>query len=158
MKLLGRQVSHTIDLADCPTMQLEEDGYLCVQIEANTTVVTDDGNMTIDFAAAMTSAVLEGRLQETYEDIGGNETIVFYVGDDLPPDINGTTQPSLRGSSAPTPSPNSTASPSPTSSPTFLRGPTLPPDPNCVDTLPSCEEWANRDPSECDRNPYVDVG
>lgn len=125
-----------------------------MRIEANMTVVTDNGSMSIDFASVMKSAVNEGRLQQSYDDIGGNETIVFYVGDDLPPGFGDTTtQPSLRGGAAPSQTPTITAAPSPTSSPTFLRGPTQPPDPNCVDTLPSCEEWAQRDPSECDRNP-----
>lgn len=145
--------THCLPYAECPTTQLLDEGYLCMQIEVNVTVVTDDGNMTIDFASTMESAVIEGRLQQVYDDIGGNITILFYAGDNLPPGIGGTTpKPSLRGTSAPSPTPNVTAVPSPTSSPTFLRGPTQPPDPNCVDTLPSCEEWAQRDPSECDRN------
>jgi hypothetical protein len=116
--------------------------------------------MTIDFVGAIESAVVEGRLQQTYNDVGGNETILFYVGDELPSNVSfPTIHPSLGGTLAPTPSPNSTATPTPTVSTTYLRGPTKAPfdDPSCVDTLASCEEWANRDPSECERNPYVQL-
>jgi hypothetical protein len=129
---------------------------MCVLIHVNISLVTNEGEMTIDFDGAMESAVTEGRLKQAYIDAGGNETILFYVGDEFPPNMTiASIQPSLRRTSAPTASPDTLPTLTPTVSPTFLRGPTQSPidDPSCVDTLPSCEEWANRDPSECDRNP-----
>jgi hypothetical protein len=133
---------------------------MCIVIDVNVSVVTDDRNMTSQFDGAMESAVVEGRLQQTYIDVGGNETILFYVGDELPPNVSfPSIQPSLRGTSAPTASPNTTSTMTPTVSTTYLRAPTQTPfdDPSCIDTMPSCEEWANREPSECDRNPYVHI-
>jgi hypothetical protein len=66
--------------------------------------------MTIDF-----SALLEGRLQQTYNNPDGDETILFNLGHELPPNVSiPRIQPSLKMTSAPTASPNPNTTTMPT--------------------------------------------
>jgi hypothetical protein len=150
---------------ECPVPRLTDEGYVCVEINATITVMTDDGDSTIDFVGEIESIIPTGQFLEIYQDVGGNTTIIFFVRDEFPPEI-GTAQPSLGGSSPspPTVSPGTPTAPNAniTSSPSSLLGPTQSPGTEaptiatpCIDTLATCNEWANRDPSECDRNPYV---
>lgn len=155
---------------DCPTVQMVEDGYLCIEISTTIDLITDDESEAEIYADAMVTAVEDGRLSESLLDIGSNISIIFYI-EEIPPDFmpdsnetNSTSAPGTDSTSRPSDQSGGNESTAPTSAPSNFTAPTSAPnnstggdpdesDPNCVDTTEFCSEWAAREPSECERNP-----
>jgi ShK domain-like len=160
----------------CPTVQLDEDGFLCIEISAFIVFTVDDRTVDdVNCSEAMETAIEDGRLQGSLVYVGSNASVLFFFGEELPPDFlapsnetNSTAEPGSDDSTTMDPTSDATTvSPSqqssarqssaPSAAPSLTSGPEEPTQTpegssSCVDTSTLCADWAAREPSECERN------